>query len=228
MGQISLLDQCFLLSGLVFTGPSRAHVAVYPAEISTARELQFPTPPNSPPFRPFPFPLLGSSTLLLAFPPPSHPHPIPHSAAVRRLRRIDPPSARREEHPTPPPSHGSTEADGGGGGGSFEEAAGLAAVAAGQVRYSPLLRAPVPGLLPERQAPEGRRPLAASRAAAAAHRGGAIGGVAGGHQDSGAEAGQVFSWDGKYWSCAWSDLECISWRLDRLLGLVVSCLVRSS
>ncbi|BAF15608.2 Os04g0588200 [Oryza sativa Japonica Group] len=48
-------------------------------------------------------------------------------------------------------------------GACFEEACGLAAVAAGQVRHSPLLRAPVPGLLPERQAPEGRRPLAASR-----------------------------------------------------------------
>lgn len=211
------------------TGPRRSlpRRNLYRAGTPISNPAQFPS------LSAIPLPLLGSSPLLLAFPPPSLPNPIPHSAAVRRLRRIEPPSDRKEENPSPQHSHGSTEADGGGGGGSFEEAAGLAAVAAGQVRYSPLLRAPVPGLLPERQAPEGRRPLAASRAAAAsaataAHRGGAIGGVAGGHQDSGAEAGQVFSWDGKYWSCAWSDLECISWRLDRLLGLVVSCLVRSS
>jgi hypothetical protein len=79
----------------------------------------------------------------------------------------------------------------------LQEAAGLAAVAARQVQYPPLLRETDPGL-PDGQAAEPRsRPRAASPSTSAACRGGAVGGLAGGHQDAGPEAGQVFSGNGE-------------------------------
>lgn len=77
----------------------------------------------------------------------------------------------------------------------FKEAAAIAAIAARQIRYPPLLRAPDPGL-PERQAPEARPPCASPSSSAAA-REGALGGLAGGYQDAGAEACQIFSRNGE-------------------------------
>lgn len=145
------------------------HLRPLPSSQCTADSSPFLSSPIPSPVRP-PTPHFVAAAVLAENPPQIH-RPIPYpltpnaSEEARRRRRL------------------------------FKEAAAIAAIAARQIRYPPLLRAPDPGL-PERQAPEARPPCASPSSSAAA-REGALGGLAGGYQDAGAEACQIFSRNGE-------------------------------